>query len=320
VIAAALVLTLVRLRGTRNLLAPTIVGAMGVFLLVGGWLFVIDSNVAKNEAIKTGGLAAGSVVALYALWLNDRRRRTEEARQRLEDRRTEHDRSRVADERFARSVELLGHEADQVRGGALHALAGLARSREEYTQTVLDILCSYLRRPYEHDDGRHELEVRLTAQRLVAELLPRVGQDDVPHYDLNLTNAHLEYFDISGRQIGLFTARAATLHESNSFHHTVFHGDAFFTDAVSSGRLHGHHAVFHAKGWFSGFTSDRFVDLQETRFAGASKFAGSRFSGGISLRGAVFGSPPDTTGLRVDSNQRNTLPADWVVGEPEEVR
>ncbi len=320
VVAAALVLTLVRLRGSRNMLAPTIVGAMGAFLLVGGWLFVIDSGVAKNEAIKTGGLAGGSVVALYALWLNDRRRRTEEARQEIEKDRADHDRSRVADERFARAVELLGHETDQVRVGALHALAGLAKSRDGYTQTVLDILCSYLRRPFEEEIGRHELEVRLTAQRLIADLLPRVDQVDVPHYDLNLTNAYLEYFDISGRQVGLFTARAAQFHKSNSFHHTRFHGDAFFTDAKNNGRLHGHHAVFEAKAWFSGFTSLGFADFRSTQFRGAVKFANGTYRGGVSFEGAVILSEPAIDGLLVHRDRSNDLPDAWGVVELEEAR
>ncbi|MET1076134.1 MAG: hypothetical protein ABWY11_26055, partial [Umezawaea sp.] len=113
--AVAVGLLVVSLRGKRNMLATTIVGAVGAFLLVAGWLFVIDSTTAKGEAIKTGGLAGGAVIALYALWLNDRRRRTDEARQTLENQRAEHDRSRVADERFARAIELLGHETDQVR-------------------------------------------------------------------------------------------------------------------------------------------------------------------------------------------------------------
>ena len=312
VIAAAAVLLLVRLRGNRNMLAPTIVGAMGAFLLVGGWLFVVDSTTAKGEAIKTGGLAGGSVIALYALWLNDRRRRTEEARQKLDNDRAEHDRSRVADERFARAVELLGHETDQVRVGALHALAGLAKSREEYRQTVLDILCSYLRRPFDRDtDDRHEMEVRLTAQRLIGDLLPLAGEEDAEVYDLNLTNASLEYFDIAGRQVGLFTARGAEFHQSNSFHHAVFHGDAFFTDAVNDGRLHGHHAVFRAKAWFSCFTSHGRVDFREVRFEGASKFAEGKYDGGITLRDAVFSSPPDLTGLRVRKEPDDFLPADW---------
>jgi hypothetical protein len=329
VLAVALVLLVVRLRGSRNMLAPTITGAIGAFLLVSGWLFLVDSTTAKGEAIKTGGLAGGSVIALYALWLNDRRRRTEEARQEiekdrqdLENQRAEHDRSRVADERFARAIELLGHETDQVRVGALHALAGLAKSRDGYTQTVLDILCSYLRRPFDREakDSSVELEVRLTAQQLISDLLPHVERSDVPLYDLNLTNASLEYFDISRRQVGRFTARSAQFHRSNSFHHTKFHGDVFLTDAENHGRLHAHHVVFLAKAWFSCFESHGFVDLRATDFRGESKFAGGRYGGGLSLADAKFHRPAEVGGLEVSREPRNSVPSDWVVGQSEEDR
>jgi hypothetical protein len=46
--------------------------------------------------------------------------------------------NKAADERFARSVELLGNEADQVRVGALHALTWLANATPRYKQTVRD--------------------------------------------------------------------------------------------------------------------------------------------------------------------------------------
>ncbi|MGH3672031.1 MAG: hypothetical protein ACRDSH_15590, partial [Pseudonocardiaceae bacterium] len=117
-------------------------------------LLTLDPATSKSDAVRTGGLASAAIVALYALWLNDRRRKVEESRHELERRSNEQDRERVADERFARAVELLGHEADQVRVGALHALAGLARSRPSYTQTVLDVVCSYLRRPFDHPGSR----------------------------------------------------------------------------------------------------------------------------------------------------------------------
>jgi hypothetical protein len=94
-------------------------------------------------------------------------------------------------------VELLGNEADQVRVGALHALAWLADSTPRYKQTVLDVFCAYLRRPFTHPsyikrgdardqvtpedllDADRERQVRLTAQRLIMELLPR-RQDAMP--------------------------------------------------------------------------------------------------------------------------------------------
>ncbi len=239
-------------RRQKSLLLTTVLASLGAFLLVGGILLLVDPGAPKHEAIKTGGLAGGAIVALYALWLNDRRRKVEEARQELERQRIEHDRSRVADDRFARAVELLGHEAEQVRVGAMHALAGLAKSRPEYTQTVLDILCAYLRRPFKRSEPLEdfdeldeiELEVRLTSQRLIEDLLPRVDEKDPVRYDLNLTKAHLEYFDLSYRQVGDLVLRVTRLNESNAFHHMVIHGDVFLTEAESKGRLlHAPHRV-----------------------------------------------------------------------------
>jgi hypothetical protein len=362
VLLPALVWLLVNQRRNRGKVRPVLFTAIGAFLLVAGWLLAIDPNAPKQEAIKTGGLAAGSVLALYALWLNDRRRRMDEKRhelesrrQELEDARAEHDRSRVADERFARSVELLGHEAEQVRVGAMHALAGLARSRVEYTQTVLDVLCAYLRRPFDgkpkDTDGsdatktrdERELEVRFTAQRLIADLLPhddaKPAEDQpTPHYDLDLTRAYLEYFDISHRQVGNLTLRATHLRESNSFHHTVVHGSAWFTDATSGGRLYLHHMVFHGKAWFSRFTCEDNADYGATRFLGPNKFAGAEFTGPLSFAGCEFAEPIDfeqarfsggvnlrlakpqqarTYAMYVSLKHENVLPDGWAV-EPRE--
>ncbi|WP_367134283.1 pentapeptide repeat-containing protein [Saccharothrix sp. HUAS TT1] len=348
VVLAAAVLLVVQQRRGRTLLVPTLTGSIGAFLLVAGWLFVVDPGVPRNEAIKTGGLAGGALVALYALWLNDRRRRTDEARQRIEDARhelesarAEHDRSRVADERFARSVELLGHDAEQVRVGAMHSLAGLARSRAEYTQTVLDVLCAYLRRPFHLADrggegvrDERELEVRLTAQRLIADLLPRDGVEGAPHYNLDLTRAYLEYFDVSHRQVGDLVLRAAHLQESNSFHHTVVHGNAWFTDTRSQGRLYLHDMVFHAKAWFSRFGCSQPTDYRATRFLGPNKFAEVVFTGPVTFAGCEFAEPIDfehakfaggvdlelarptvarTHGMHVSLEHENALPEGWVV-------
>ncbi|HEX6342895.1 pentapeptide repeat-containing protein [Umezawaea sp.] len=338
VLAAAAAFAVIRLKGRRNMLAPTIVGAVGAFLLVSGWLVVFDPNAAKNEAIKTGGLAGGTVIALYALWLNDRRRRTEEARQDLENQRAEHDRSRVADERFARAVELLGHDTDQVRVGALHALAGLARSRTEYTQTVLDIVCSYLRRPFElgDDQDEAELQVRRTAQRLIADLLPEVGEVDAPHYEVDLSKATLSFLELSHRRIGRLTLRDAVLRHSNSLHHSHVHGDAFLSGCQVEGRLHLHDAVFHGKVSFQEASADDWVDFRDTRFLGPVKFTRTEFSGPVSFERAVFDQPVELSGTKftggldlrmaggqvarthsmfVSLNHENQLPDGWVVDQ-----
>ncbi|HEV7647531.1 MAG TPA: pentapeptide repeat-containing protein [Actinophytocola sp.] len=339
-------------------LVGTILGALGVFALVAGWLLT-GSGVDRDEALKTGGLAAGSVVALYALWLNDRRRRVDEERQELERQRqdlessrAEHDRERAADERFLRAVELLGNDADQVRVGALHALAGLARSRPSYTQDVLDVICSYLRRPFDHPryaarrgaampDGADALteadrwlQVRLTAQRLIADLLPEVGTPDAQAYNLDLHGATLEYFDVSERVIGQLRARELNLYESNSFHHCEMHGPAWFTGSRNWGRLYVHDVDFRDRSWFSRFTSKNLVDFARTAFHGATKFASSTWDGPVSFAEATFDHNVDftkaafhgdldlrvsggltgrTIGMTVSMRHQHDLPAAWQV-------
>lgn len=292
----------------RSPLLWTFVASFVLLCGVGGWLLT-DPATSRSDALKTAGLAGGAVVALYALWLNDRRRRVEEARQEverqrhdLEMRRTEQDRDRAADERFAKFVELLGHEADQVRVGALHALAGLARSRPQYTQTVLDVLCSYLRRPFTHarytegdatPEDERELQVRLTAQRLVADLLPPASEVDGESYDLDLTGAVLEYLDLSHRRIGGLLLRYAALYSSTNLSGCVFTGRAYFTAAgTEDGRLVGRFSCRGTKfldyAWFSGTKFSEDADFTDTEFRGRTAFKDAVFAKDAVFTGASF--------------------------------
>ncbi|MEU6645917.1 pentapeptide repeat-containing protein [Saccharomonospora sp. NPDC046836] len=291
----------------KSPLVGTILCAVVLVLSISAWLLT-DGRTSSSEALRTGGLAGGAVVALYALWLNDRRRRIEEARQDIERQRHELEGSRISDERFARSVELLGHAADQVRVGAMHALAGLARSRTSYAQTVLDVLCAYLRRPFTHprfeaknrptdEEAERELQVRLTAQRLIFDLLPDAGKADAPSYDLDLTGAALEYLDLSGRKLGSVILRYAYLHSSTNLSDCEFTGPVWFTAASTgtgrlSGRFRCQQATFHERAWFSGTTFNSVADFAGTTFQGEASFKDAVFGGE-----AVFGQTSFGTGL-----------------------
>jgi hypothetical protein len=317
----------------KSPLIGTFVLATVLLLTVGGWLLT-DPATSHSDALKTGGLAGGAVVALYALWLNDRRRRVEERRQEieaqrheLEKRRADQDRDRISDERFAKSVELLGNDADQVRVGALHAMAGVARSRREFTQTVLDVLCSYLRRPFEHaryhteqDMDRHkrdtvsgtvdqerELQVRLTAQRLIVDLLPEAGNDEAPSYDLDLTGAVLEYFDLSGRKVGKLLMRYASLHSSTNLSGCEITGTAYFTAAgTGAGRLIGlfrcRHTTFRDLAWFSGTHFGADADFRGTTFTGDTTFKSAVFAADAMMKDVSFGASLNLRQTRFDGH------------------
>ena len=313
-------------------LVATMLLAFGALTAVTGWLFPVAS---RADALKTGGLAAGAVVALYALWLNDRRRRVDEERQQLEhDRQTlenaraDHERERAADDRFLRAVEMLGHETDQVRVGALHALAGVARARPSYTQDVLDVICSYLRRPFDHPEyatargDAHDLDlaesdrwrvVRLTAQRLLADLLPVAGTPDAPRYDLDLTGATLEYCDVSYRVVGNLRARAMKLYQSNSFHHCEIHGPAWFTASTSWGNLWVHHMDFHDLAWFKEVTTHTNLSFEHTVFEGRTRFDNAKFQGRTTFENAAFSKEPDFS--HVEFTGPLTPPPGWELNE-----
>jgi len=223
-------------------------------------LLLVEPTLSKAEAIKTGALAGGAVVALYALWLNDHRRRTEEARHELES-------DKADDERFTRSVGLLGDEADQVRVGALHALAWLADSTPRYKQTVLDVFCAYLRRPFTHlssPEADRERQVRLTAQRLITDLLPWGQNPDPRAYHLDLTGASLEYFRLEGRRIGRLTVRRTRFYGVTRLSEVHASKPALFSDATFLGR----------------------VDLREARFEGGISFQETAFNGEVAFNGA----------------------------------
>ncbi|GAA2815079.1 pentapeptide repeat-containing protein [Saccharopolyspora taberi] len=338
-----------------------------VLVLVGAStaLLVFDPRVTSADALRTGGLAAGSVVALYALWLNDRRRKVDEERQRLEHRRqeldseryaleqrrqelehrrTDHERDRSADERFARAVELLGHDADQVRVGALHALAGLARSSPDYTQTVLDVLCSYLRRPFVHpkwtdDDtgvtSELELEryVRQTAQRLITELLPSAADPGAQPYDLDLTNAWLERFSLSGRLVGRVAAFACRFRHTTNLNGAVFRGPVALRDSTFLGRVRAVASTFEDRLELRGIrTFERFdfdradfrgpVDVKRVELTSPAYFRDSAFHGGVDLRHARItgelhftpvGGAPEALLDDTRVAEAHCLPAEWAV-------
>ncbi|MEU4738973.1 pentapeptide repeat-containing protein [Actinosynnema sp. NPDC023658] len=268
----------------RGLLVASVLAAVLVTVTTTAVLLLVDPRQPKAEAIKTGGLAGGAVVALYALWLNDRRRRTEEARHQLEI-------EKVTDEKFARAVELLGHEADQVRVGAMYVLAELTRTTPRYKQTVLNVLCAYLRRPFEHaavdqkpedpdlaffEEGRRvvspeddrEMTVRMTAQRLITDMLPWGADPDETRYHLDLTGARLVHFSLQGRRLGgRLIARRADFYGITKLGGMELHKPALFSGATFHGR----------------------VTIQDGLFEGGISFEDTAFERELNLTGARVG-------------------------------
>ncbi|SCK26900.1 Uncharacterized low-complexity proteins [Streptomyces sp. ScaeMP-e48] len=238
----------------------TVIGVIGA-----GWLiyrFVVDLLVADtSDAIKTTlailTLAGAVLAGVYAY----RRQRIAESDAHRADA------NQLAD-RYTTAAEQLGHDKAAVRLAGVYTLARLADDWEEQRQVCIDVLCAYLRMPYETDPEvtgykEGEREVRLTIIRLVRDHLRHAPES--PHswrgYDFDFTGATFDGGDFSG---AVFTGGRV------SFDDVVFSGGTVgFDDATFSGG-----EVSFTRATFSG---------------GEVSFDGAAFSGGeVSFDGAMF--------------------------------
>lgn len=272
----------------RSPLLWTLLSSVAVLVGVTAWLLT-DRATSRGDALKTGALAGGAIAALYGLWLNDRRRRTEEDRHEIE-------RSRISDERFAKSIELLGNEADQVRVGAMHSLAGLARTRPEYRQTVLDVLCAYLRRPFDHpsfdrdrkwepeDKAAAERErlVRRAAERLIRDILPRPGTTG-PTLSLNLSDARLDDLGLNARRVGWFGADRSEVLTCLNLAEAELAGKVSLNHVTIHGRLEVTGATFKRPVLMDGLTVETPVDFSTATFAEPPLLEDAKFPEGSVL-------------------------------------
>jgi uncharacterized protein YjbI with pentapeptide repeats len=217
---------------------------------------------------------AGALVALVVAY----------RRQKVAEADSAHDRTRVFNERFTSIAAQLGDGQPAVRLAGVHAMAGLADDWAANRQTCIDVLCAYLRMPYEPDPGEEAAEpTRLAfgASREVRDTVIRVItkhlKDDalVPWQGLD--------FDFTG-----------VVFDGGDFTSAQFSGGVVsFAGAKFSGGM-----VSFAGAQFSGGTVDLFaakfsggtVNFDDAKFSGGRvSFDHAEFSGGtVSFSGAEF--------------------------------
>src|SRR4051794_16068373 len=67
-------------------------------------------------------------------------------------------------DRYAKAIEQLGHDKAPVRLGAMYSLERLAQDNLEFRPAVVDVLCAYLRMPFE-PPKRYEQDTESRAER-----------------------------------------------------------------------------------------------------------------------------------------------------------
>src|SRR5437868_3015455 len=113
-----------------------------------------------TAAIIAAGGVVLTVIATVVVQISGRRATSRDTQQALEEQRKQLDRTlaeqrtRTLNERFATAAGQLGSDKPSaVRLAGVYAMAGLADDWSENRQTCVDVLCGYLRMPYEPDPG-----------------------------------------------------------------------------------------------------------------------------------------------------------------------
>lgn len=223
-------------------------------------------------------------------------------------------------DRFSKAVEQLGSGQAPVRLGGLYALEQLAENNPALRQTIVDVICAYLRMPWKAPDvqdrsqqvraaqraartsasgraqaraGRdpnEERQVRLTAQRFLTDHLRcyrrRWWQRRTavnPHYWPGIS------LDLTGAVLISFKLTSCRMHRAH-FSEALFIGDADFMGATFTGEATFNGAIF----------------ASHTDFDGAIFATYSRFNGTAFTRGATFSrvSFADNPGFNHTRNSR----------------
>lgn len=123
---------------------------------------------ARIELVKTGlavGAGTGGIVALVLAgrrqWSNEQTARS-----------AEYDATeRRITELYTKAIEQLGHAGAAVRLGGLYALERLGQNNKSQRETILNVICAYLRMPYVRPGDRPNLTASIEERALYEERL-----------------------------------------------------------------------------------------------------------------------------------------------------
>ena len=283
---------------------------------------------ARFDALRIGlsiGVGSGGVIVLYLAWRRQKSTEDTLAHQERVSEATEKDAAerRITD-LYTKAADQLGSDKAPVRLAGLYALERLAQDNRAQRQTVVYVLCAYLRMPFDppgarprpHDDiegdagaepatevnvvwehekyrelladhreRAQEWEVRLTAQRLLSAHC-RPGQGGVANpVDTYWQGLEL---DLTGAWLDGFDfdrCHVATL----SLKDARVSGDAMFNGADFSGSAWFDGAEFRGHAYFDQAKFGGDGMFNRVKFSRITRFTGAEFGGAVAFFDAVFG-------------------------------
>jgi Pentapeptide repeats (9 copies) len=262
-----------------------------------------DPAAARVEAIKTGLTIGAGTGGVFALLLAVRRQWHQE----LSSSATELDASeKRVTELYTKAADQLGSAQAPVRLAGLYALERVAQGNPDQRETIVNVLCAYLRMPYlppegppddadeqlsaAHREQIQEREVRLTAQRLLSKHLePEDSKDPGPLYwgevNIDLTGAALIDFSLADCKAGIAIFKSATFTG-----HTDFEAATFKAADFESATFNGDADFDSCRIFVAYFESAKFI--KEARFNSAHfghlDFKSAKFNRSPSFQSATL--------------------------------
>ncbi|MFG3519782.1 pentapeptide repeat-containing protein [Nocardia nova] len=229
-------------------------------------------------------------------------------------------------ERFGAAAAQLGATDVAVRIAGVYAMAGVADESDGLRrQQCIDVLCGYLRLPYNpelganhqsklvvkqhratadntraddrehHHEYRHnDREVRATILRVITDHLRPKAAYSWSAVDFDFRTAYLENVDFSRAQF-LGSAR---------FGGATFSGDAWFGSATFAGNAEFDDVTFSGNAWFDRVTFSGNARFGNATFSGNARFDGATLSGDARFDDATFTGNAAFAGAKFSTDAR----------------
>ncbi|MGW3959313.1 pentapeptide repeat-containing protein [Amycolatopsis sp. NPDC005003] len=264
---------------SAGLLTVAALAATLLLTLLGGGR---PEDSARLDALKTAANIVVGTGGAAALLLAARRQRSAE----LDLVQKEHDATeRRITEIYGKAADQLGSDKAPVRLAGLYALERLAGGYEEHRQTIVNVLCAYLRMPFKRiAKNAEELQVRKAAQGILRQHLrpgpaERPNEDFWPDIDLDFSGATLVGFTLTHCSIRSITCYDAEFLELASFRGTEFRARADFNKARFGDRVDFRGTVFGGDG--ESFNGAVFAGPADFGTKSAARLAGARAKRGF---------------------------------------
>lgn len=246
-------------------------------------------------------------------------------RQALAEVTSQRDEARAHRDRYGAAAAQLGDDDAAVRLAGVYAMSNLADDWEEQRQQCVDVLCAYLRLPWnpQHEPSRPaisetvekipsrrdqtrttttygypnqpgEIEVRRTILRVIADHLR--GDSAIPGPWSNLA------FDFTAATLPDINFSQTLLPPRLSLAHATFSGEARFDGATFPGNASFSGATFSGNAWFSGATFSEATWFDGATFSANAWFSGATFSGAAWFTGSTFSGNASFTGSTFSGN------------------